>query len=267
MGKILLGLAAGIALTSLAFLVLDGEAGKDPSRAEEIAPLRSLPDGATQVVAESNPQTSARDDAEQPNQVEGSAASAAANSQTRDLTSDQLRNLTLEELQALGKAEFSRVTAENYLLAMGIQGELLRRQNIEEWSKEPPPTQPIMLPSEFAWLTENPDSAHERLQREAIDPDWSFATEAQIVTFLAEHPEIRQKYGQPTVTCRTSGCELAFVAYGVNETVFQIMEGGMFHSVNDQPWADQFWNPGDNWFNAHTEGDVTTILWHLIKDE
>jgi hypothetical protein len=85
MGKILLGLVAGIALTSLAFLVFD-EAGNAPADTGESTTVRRLADEVTETGAASTPQNGVREEAARPNGVEKSVASANADSQTSDLT-------------------------------------------------------------------------------------------------------------------------------------------------------------------------------------
>lgn len=257
MGKLLLGLAAGIVLTSTVFFLFISESEDSPSMAET---LRSPLVDTTESRANGSPQSSTLADTEQANRVEQPAETVAANNATLDLTEDQLRNLPLEEVQAIGDS------VQDGTLRSRALNEILRRQRIARWGNEPPPTHPITLPPEFGWLAENPDHLHEQLQREPVDPDWAAVTEAQIATFLSEHSEIVQKYGQPIVHCRTSGCELAFVAYGIEESAFQIMSDGKFFAVNEQPWADQFANSGATLFNAQTQGDATTILWHLIRE-
>ena len=257
MGKVFLGLVSGIVLTSAAFLVLNSESGSDSSSIADTSSVRpSTP--------QDQPQITASDVPENAGSVQVTDSSTNTDIPLPELTENYLRSLTPEELQSLvERAEDERPANQQQYLA--VIGEKFRRETIERWSNEPPPTQPISLPSEFSYLSlsDRPDHDHEQLQREPIDPVWSAVTEGQIATFLSEHPEITQKYGHPTVNCRTTGCELAFVSYGLEEPAFQMFFGGAFKSVSEEPWSEQFDNSWDNLFDVRKEGDVTTILWHL----
>src|SRR5690606_10271006 len=69
MGKALLGLLAGIALTIFVLLVLDAQPNNALSEVDEISSLRSLPGDATEDVPKRSSQGSTRDDEEQSNGV------------------------------------------------------------------------------------------------------------------------------------------------------------------------------------------------------
>jgi hypothetical protein len=270
MAKLLLGIAVGIASTTTAFVFFASESDEIATEVRTEVPLASSPVRDGDEVIQTGEEISPRDEAlaeiealrEALERVE--SLKAQAQEAIPDLTEEQLRNLTTDELDAMIAASAGGPKYGRML------GESVRRARVEMWSNAPPPTEPITLPPEFGWLETNYDGYHELLQREPVDPNWSYTTEAQIATFLGEHPEITQKYGQPQVTCRTSGCQLAFVAYGVDETFAQITGVGlgpprMLSAVTDYPWADQFRSPTNTLFNTHTDGNVTTILWHLIK--
>lgn len=265
MWKLLVGLAAGSALTAAVFLLFYPQIDREFVATQNETSPQSPADVADEAFDEPVLQDTDLDVRDAGRDAQESTAITGAPRPIRDLTEEQRRNLSDDELEAMieataGTSQYGRML-----------GERLRRERLEKFGNAPPPTRPITLPPEFAWLKDNPDPFHEQLQREAIDPDWSFATEAQIATFLAENPEISSKYGQPTVTCRISGCELSFVAYGVDETVLQVMGlatgQSVFWAIMDYPWAGQFVNPQNTLFNSHTDGNVTTILWHLVRDE
>jgi hypothetical protein len=181
-------------------------------------------------------------------------------------------NLSREELERLlVSAERTQALAED---------ELDRRQRIDRWADAPPPTAPIWLPREFSWLAEDPSNAHELLQRQSVDPTWSLVAEAQLYNYFAERPEITTRFGIPTIACRVTGCEIAFVSSSVDSETFQteqapnaqfatMMEfAGANSELFEQPWADQF-ERGTNGVPSamHTEGGVTTVLWHVWRGD
>jgi hypothetical protein len=263
MGKMLLGLVVGIALTTAVFVFVGSKSDEVSTGAELASP--PVRDGATQTLIESSERERALNETEALRESLEQIASLKTQAQEAvpTLSEAQLRNLTADELDEMTKATAGGPQYGRFL------GEGLRRERVERWGNAPPPDQPINLPPEFSWLDDNFDPFHEQLQRESVDPDWSYVTEAQIAAFLGEHPEITQKYGQPTVTCRTSGCQLSFVAYGVDESTLEIMGlatgQSVLHSIIEYPWADQFATPTNTLFNSHTDGNVTTILWHLVR--
>ena len=262
MRRFLSGLIVGSALTGLVYLVLEieGHDSDSTDSASEWSRYSQAEVLGSRVSTGDSLGPSGGVDSRQLGEARLSITPANTDSTRFDLSADEVRSLTMEELQAL--YEGGELAAP---LLGRVVSEIVRRQNIERWANEPPPTQPIVLPPEFGWLSEDLDPFHEKLQRESADPDWAALTEGQIATFLAENQEITEKYGQPTINCRETGCEVAFVAYGVDESAVRIMAEGMFWSVNDQPWVDQFDNPAGYLFNVRNVGDSTTILWHLKK--
>jgi hypothetical protein len=123
------------------------------------------------------------------------------------------------------------------------------------------------------------------IQREAVDdPVWSAATELQISTYLADRPEITSLYGFPTVNCRATRCEAAFVAYGLEDEGRAAASQGLspeslvalrFRTLNtevyEQAWGEQFGyvpnrsenDPGIINVQVNIQNDVTTLLWHF----
>lgn len=146
---------------------------------------------------------------------DGPADSVAPSTQAQNvrLANDRpgsgLRDLTREQLEAMvSDGKRSVELAEE---------ELERRQRIERWANAPPVTFPIVLAPEFGWLADDPRDFHEGLQREPIDPAWSPRVEALLQSFFARR-EITERYGPPTINCRRTGCEIAFVAYGIDNS-------------------------------------------------
>lgn len=132
-------------------------------------------------------------------------------------------------------------------------------------SEPPPPSVPITLPAEFDWLSSDP--SHQSFEREAIDPVWSFNTEAQINRFFAEHPEIISKYGFPTIHCRTTRCRVLITAYGIDESSL-VREFGRSLNLNSdyskRPWVEQF---EFGTIVTNSQDGVTTLSWVLSKRE
>lgn len=134
---------------------------------------------------------------------------------------------------------------------------------------------PIELPREFDWVSERPTAAvnHDLIQREPIDPDWAYATEEQVMSWVAKQPELIQKYGYPAVFCRTTTCELQFVSYDAAETQTATIFGwnGATASLLEESWGDQFaspsqfGNPINGYVDVNAKNGVTTILWHLRR--
>ena len=156
-------------------------------------------------------------------------------------------------------------------------------------NERPPPELPIALPPEFAFLAEPEHrlSPHHRLEREPYDPEWAPAMEAQITQFLVESPEIATTYGSPTLTCRATACEVAFVAYGLDPALgldaddewlrdaglpdaeiqrFGIGNhfGALVSEFFEQLEFEQFALNGQPTANIRTENGVTTLMWYLI---
>lgn len=151
----------------------------------------------------------------------------------------------------------------------------------------PPPEQPIPLPPEFEWLATDP--AHDLVQREPHDVNWAPAIEARFSRFLSENPELVQTYGYPrSIVCRTSMCELLFVAYGLETTLNgEQLEGQAlghvvlrdFHQsiLNSEFFErtefEEFRIPipvGSGSLitaSQHTENGVTSIAWLLRSED
>jgi hypothetical protein len=159
----------------------------------------------------------------------------------------------------------------------------------ESSNEQPPPELPIVLPPEYDYLAEPSQrlNIHHTLEREPYDPDWAPAMESQIAQFLAENPEIAQTYGYPTITCRTTRCEAAFVAHGLDPNLglgdeldyledlglsdFEVRRigigehfAGLTSEFFETPGFEQFTT-----FNGYPsvqirpEDGVTTLLWHM----
>jgi hypothetical protein len=240
---LILGFIFSVALTSLAFVLFDE------------APEPTYSDSEPSVV----PPPIARTPLTVVESFSRDATVVQANSESESgVSSNPARRppVALEELEK--RAEEARIASE---LA---QRELHRAQRVARWAAELPPSQAIVLPSEFDYLSDDPSDNHELIQRENVDAVWAATTEAHIQTYLAERPEVITKYGYPKVECRATRCELAFVAQGVGAAEdFRDLNAGFF----DQDWTNQFKvrevSPGIINLNVRNQGDVTTILWHL----
>jgi len=262
MAKTFLGFIAGVVLTSLAFVLTDQ--GAESTRSENgVSVLPQVSDVPIPLPGESRlPDPT-------PIDAEPSPEPAVA----VDLEQDSIESI--ESLRA-SQADAYRAYAlasEEYRQALAS----------ERWSAAEAPSQPIYLPPEFNYLAERPSEFHEQTQREDIDPVWSATTEAQIQDYFTRRPELTQKYGHPIINCRTTKCELAFVSYGLDES---IREGSMWEGIPidfatelrfrnenseiyNQPWAEQFGFIADGEDGAlisievDVVDEITTILWHL----
>jgi hypothetical protein len=157
-----------------------------------------------------------------------------------------------------------------------------RSDQAEELAYEEPPLYPITLPSEFtSWLLEEPRTAHEYVQRDAFDPDWAPAAESEIYRFISEQPEITATHGSPIINCRTASCEIAFVAYGIDNSVRASSPDASttadgYTSMDFARAMSGFWErdgvaelfgspaPFARAF-VKTEDGVTTILWYPVR--
>jgi len=245
MSKILLGVVLGIALATVAFVVLG------PSlRSGGGSPVGESPAGGTRDASSEQAASLSAVDASvaEPVAVE-SGVPASADLDERSSEADRAGNT-----DALTDA-------------------------LAELAALPPPTLPIVLPREFSYLTEIPNFYHERLQREMPDPNWFAQTEADLRTYFAAHPEITNKYGFPTISCRTSGCAVAFVAYGLEYPAVTGAgtDGPSFAAVmafrrDNQAFFDGPLGPRFNGelgvvSDSRVEGDVTTIYWILPRGD
>lgn len=145
----------------------------------------------------------------------------------------------------------------------------------------PPPDQPIYLSPEFDWLAKDPQKfrSHDSVQREPYDVDWAPAMEARLAGFLRENPEITQTYGYPTsIVCRTSQCELLFVAYDLekklNDEYIEYSLLSHFHkSISgffEKSEFEQFrlrTSRDAIFFLHHSENGVTGIAWWLVSQD
>jgi len=263
-GKALLAFAAGVALTVLAFVFLDDAdqgSSTEPSLNEtSVSTSPFIPESAAEVEVSDGP---------------ADAVSPSTQAQNVRLTNDQpgsLRDLTREQLEAM--------VIDGKRSADLAEKELERRQRSERWANEPPATFPFVLPPEFGWLADDPLDYHEGLQREPIDPAWSPMVEAQLRSYFAERREITERYGNPTINCRRSGCEIAFVAYGIDNSGRVTADAARAGTTPDfftdedfriatadfadQPWTREFLN---RYFAPYIEtvNGATTFLVFLAR--
>lgn len=153
-----------------------------------------------------------------------------------------------------------------------VRSELARRESVANWADARPPDTPIELLPEFSYLSEFPDGQHELLQREPVDSSWSPQMEARLQGFFASRPEITATFGFPTINCRTSACEIAFVAYGVDDTrrdggFDEPLAAGEFRrqavmELDEQPWADRLSVQSTSY---RFQAGAATFLWYLRR--
>jgi hypothetical protein len=285
MGKLLLAFAAGVILTGLVFMLFE----RPPTPEVEL----NFPDSAVQTaVPDPIPQLSetptvAIDIVEPAPPAEMVSAGSGLPDDLKRLatgTSEDIREKLSgwndEELEALEQlvqtlTQPSPEMRDAEVLAAFVSRERLRRSLIASRADRPSSVPPIELPPEFNYLlTEDPSRIHEQIQREPVDPLWSYQMEANLRSFYSSHPQIAGKYGFPTINCRTDWCELAFVAYGMNRSREPSEQGAPpmrliseFLSENtelsEQPWGDQL--NSERFPSVRTEPGGTLFLWHLSR--
>lgn len=291
--KLLLAFAAGAAIASLCFVLVDRSAVSTSSEYfEATTPISSsVTDPVRDISPARRTSTSADQSSEAdtdgvgfPDELTHFAMSTnrfgmiELSTELRDL----MRGWSDEELVAMAERAQSVTRSQEVLNAQRVlellSSELQRRRELAEWANSPP-EEPIYLPPEFNQLME--DSLvlrhHEELQREPVDQAWSKPTESSFQNFFDSRPEIIDTYGTPTITCRTSGCEVALLAYGVDtatiarehqlpdsapaEVVYEDFSAAI-SGWSDQPWTRDFSMVLPPFIRV--ENGATTIYW-LMK--
>jgi hypothetical protein len=248
MGKAFVGFLVGVALTTMAF-ALFSEAPADNFEESELSAAPPSGTSTPLTTSESFPSY---------------AIVAQSSTESRTIVSRspvQETPVTLEELEKRYKEarEASDIARD----------EFLRAQKVAKWAAAPPPTQPINLPPEFDYLSSDPLDPHELTQREPVDAAWAATTEMRINGYLAARPEITSKYGFPQIECRTTRCELAFVATGVGDAKdFRDLTADFFA----EDWTERFRigaPPGVGIINlsVRNQGDITTLLWNFSQPD
>lgn len=135
-----------------------------------------------------------------------------------------------------------------------------------------PITQPLPLPPAFDWIDLFPclQLDRELLQREPIDIAWAAQTEAQLKSYIYEHTEIPREYGNPTVHCRTTRCEVTLIRYGLEEwespssQEFRALIAPFFDLPEGARWS---YATPEGQINIHAWHDdgVSTLHWSLVK--
>jgi hypothetical protein len=263
MGKTFLGFVVGVALTSLAFVLL----GSAPESTE-----------SPSVVAEE-----ARSDAVLTPQVDNSQSddsvlSAAAEPQVEEKVSvarDFLGTIpSAEDLLASVSDELSGEVDTSRLQEQLLEAYLRAGTELADTLLAARPVLlPSPLPHEFAWVSERPnaDFFHESFQREDRDEPWASAAESELLRHISGQFELTQKYGYPTVECHTTRCIVKFLGYGVDE------DPGV--ATRDLGAATREYQESSELVGcvtkplelcvsaAHSEGGVTTIYWGIRKNE
>jgi hypothetical protein len=296
MGKATAGFAAGVALTCFVFFAFYGLA---PPSSEQPRDVASIASSATDPVRDISPSSQPSTAVDEARSALSSASVASGTGLPEDLTQfamqndfsgedarDLLRDWTNQELRAMEQrtqsiaARSQEILEAERVLAL-VGGELRRRERIAGWEAEPPPDRPIQLAPEFSSLLENPiaNDRHERIQREPIDSTWSYPMEANLQKFFTSRSQISSTFGTPTISCRTSACEVAFVAYGIDaaaraanrgtpNAIPELVVGTDFREATedflDQPWADEFFPDTPS---VSIQDDVAAIIWHLYRVE
>jgi hypothetical protein len=299
MSKVILGFVAGMAFTSLAFVMFDASS---PPSLKQIGDFRNIIPPASEE-GQRDPQSSQTpsiaDNAQISRLSESDASDAGLpedltrfalrdggylGAELRELLSDwtdvELRALE-DRSRSIAERSQEMLEAERVMNMVGV--ELQRREQIASWANEPPPNRPINLPPEFDSLLESfgVRNKHELLQRESSDPDWSPLMETSLWDFFASNPQISTAFSLTSITCRTSACELSFVAYNTDAAsraaergTSIVLPGQIVGSdfrqatsqIFEQPWAGQF-QLDTSRPSISLQGDVATIIWQLNRAE
>lgn len=242
MSRVIIGIVTGAFVAGLA-VFLWSESQESQPRDSELS--RSVPT-AVQIEPAAGP-TDLADPTDGQNLADTNVVNVVDESvgqylRPRDYTMDSVRDLTLEQLLA------ERDAATSLQGGMLFEWERRRRERVEKWASVPPPSNPIFLPPELYWVADEALDSFESMQREPDDPNWSSVTETQFATFFASNPDLLATYGTPAVDCRTSGCTIAVVAYGVpefsasgNGETLQVDEEfkSAISGLLDQEWIEQ----------------------------
>ena len=299
MRKVIFGFVAGVALTSLTFILL-GESSPPP--AEQTGGFgTSTPsaseDGPRDRQSSQKPTTadnaqisllpaSDANDAGLPEELtsfamrDGGFLGAELRQLLSDWTDAELRALE-DRSRSIAERSQEMIEAERVMNMVGV--ELQRREQIAGWANEPPPISPINLPPEFDSLLESYGvrNKHELLQRESSDPDWSPLMETRLQEFFASNPQISASFSLTSINCRTSACELSFVGYNTDAATRaaergtsillpgQIVASDFRQATSplaEQAWAGQF-QLDTSRPSISLQGDVAAIIWQLNRAE
>lgn len=148
----------------------------------------------------------------------------------------------------------------------------LEELRIAKQLRELPVVFPLPLPSNFAWVLEEPTGKllHGLIQRENRDETWAPATERELQRFLYDQAEVVNELGAPTINCRTARCEVTFVGYGADERSLEVAEKlrddfGQ-HDLQDR-FSLSIFTQGSFWVGEHYEDGVVTVFWSLPRRE
>jgi len=166
------------------------------------------------------------------------------------------------------EARLERRVEEARQALVGARRELVALQRSRELA-EIPLVSAIPLPAEFDWLQSDAPNAYyfrERLQREGYDASWADQAGAGILKLVYDRPEIVQDYGQPTITCRATLCEVTFLAYGVarDETAVRSDAMSLFDAaVEDLPGTFDCALQCE--LEVSVQGGIATIFWGVTR--
>ena len=277
MGKLLLAFAAGVVVASFAFVFFGAQSQRVESSSAFVRDaILDAPSIEATTVADESPRARSSEAVSDSTEVPESLARCALGDWMEETAPDFLSACTDDDLQSIERRarEIVESMGEMERVLTLVRDELGRRETIAFWAAAPPDV-PIILPSEFNYLSESPHHFHEVLQRDAIDANWSPQMETQLRSFFASRPEITNKFGFPTINCRTSGCEIAFASYTLTPEQGPLVDfefPDAVLGVYDQPWATQLRRSHEeanlanaNVFPGFQDDGPQTILWYVWR--
>jgi hypothetical protein len=247
MGKTLVGFLVGAALTSSIFVLLD-RSSKSPLPVEQVDPAASLASSAL------DPGRNTSQSSQTP------AAGDAAQSGAVELGTSPVSGNETEEARLIRQIEEAR-----QLLA-GWSADLEALQ-VARRLAEQPVVYPLPLPRDFDWVLDEPTGQllHGLIQRENRDEAWAPQIEAELQEFIYSQADVIGRFGAPTITCRSTRCEVTLinnVADEELEAIAQRLRGELSqHYVYDRFALA----PGSFWVGEHYEDGVATVFWSLPR--
>ena len=176
----------------------------------------------------------------------------------------------------LGTSPVSRFETEEARLTRQIDE---ARQLVAEWSielealqisnqlAEAPVVYPLSLSSDFDWVLDEPTGKllHGLIQREDRDAIWAPQMEAELQQFLYSQTEVIGGFGAPTITCRSTRCEVTLINNAADEEL-----GAVAERLRDEfRWHETYdrfaFTPGSFWVGERYEDGVATIFWSLPR--
>ena len=209
MAKTLLGFVAGMILTSVVFLLRD--VGSDDAVVPASDPISVQTSGSNSPgpVNEFGDTNEVTDSGEEFAQTRTEATES-----TLDFREDFRfqRERLLEQFDEAGRAALEALSAQEEA------SRALRELDLFELLAQPILTF-LPLSEEFDWLNApgwgDFMMNHERIQRETRDELWAAQAEQRLWGILNNQQGFIRDYGQPTITCAATLCEITLLRYGV----------------------------------------------------